>query len=86
MYSEYSDSQLYTQLMFYLHVVDMEKALAKGGEGDELMYVRNKLCSVGEAAKNYKMLRDKLNEKFLKNSGYSVVSLNKIFEGLFPGQ
>merc|ERR1719186_1561337 len=86
MYSEYSDSQLYTQLMFYLHVVDMEKALAKGGEGEELMYVRNKLCSVGEAAKNYKMLRDKINEKFLKNSGYSVVSLNKIFEGLFPGQ
>ena len=86
MYSEYSDSQLYTQLMYYIHLVDMERALAKLTESEEQTFVRNKLCSVGEAARNYKMLKDNMHEKFLKNNGYAVVSLNKIFEGLFPGQ
>ena len=39
MYSEYSDSQLYTQIQYVLHLFDIRKAQAKLNQ-DELTFVR----------------------------------------------
>jgi hypothetical protein len=39
MYAEYSDTQLYTQLQYLMHLFDIRRAQAKLGT-DELTYVR----------------------------------------------
>jgi hypothetical protein len=39
MYAEYTDTQLYTQLQYLMHLFDIRRAQAKLG-ADELTYVR----------------------------------------------
>ena len=43
----------------------MERVLAQVADTDEQTFVRNKLCWVGEAARNYKFVKEKLQGRQL---------------------
>ncbi|XP_063858449.1 DNA polymerase alpha catalytic subunit-like [Scylla paramamosain] len=69
LYKEYTDSQLYKQLCFYSYVFDLQKACQKNKDGR----IRDE-----DVRKAYGSLYSEV-QKFLKQSAYSEVNLNKLF-------
>jgi len=82
MYSEYSDTQLYNQISFILHIFDIRKAQSRLGQ-DELTYVSNKLSASHGAISAYDEVKSFVEHKYVRNNGYATVSLDRIFQGLF---
>jgi len=82
MYSEYSDSQLYTQIQFVLHLVDIRKAQMKLNQ-DELTFVRNKMSACHNSSTAYDELKELVEHRFSRSNGYATVSLDRIFQGLY---
>ena len=96
MYMEYSDSQLYLQLLYYQHLFDVQRVLDRSS-GDEkqaldkslmVMSKANGMTAVGatevESSDKYVALKDTI-DKIMKENNYSIVSLHKVFDGYFPG-
>ncbi|XP_035693536.1 DNA polymerase alpha catalytic subunit-like [Branchiostoma floridae] len=75
---EYTDSQLYTQLLFYQHIFDLDKAIDKLPEKERVRPRGMKKEYLSE----YHSLKT-VADKRLKFNGYSEVNLNKLFEGLY---
>lgn len=69
LYKEYTDTQLYKQLLFYSHIFDLERAGAKNKD----LRVRNE-----DVRQAYKLLHS-VAGKFLEQSAYSHISISKIF-------
>ena len=85
MYMKYNDSQLYLQLLYYQHLFDVQKALDRtSGEEKESL---SRCLKVESAADQksvlaaYAQLKAHVDSVMRQNK-FSVVSLNKVFEGL----
>jgi len=82
MYREYTDSQLYTQLQFITYLLDTKRMLE---QADDKGTLSTRLNS-DHCTQKYLALKQRVENKYLKHSGYATVCLTKIFEGLFPVQ
>jgi len=89
MYTEYSDSQLYLQLLYYQHLFEVQKALdrSSGEEREALsrgLKVEAAAADGGQTTsvlQKYTAVKNQL-DKLMKENKFSIVSLNKVFEGL----
>lgn len=81
MYREFTDSQLYTQLLFFQHVFNVQKAMDKHVVGDTKQRLEASLGPKGREA--YQTVLNVV-DRVMADNKYSIVSLNKVFEGLFP--
>ena len=98
MYSEYTDSDLYLQLLYYQNLFDVQRALDRTS-GDEKMALVRSLATVSSNRKRsipspnvfgdqvsssdkYRVLKDAV-DKIIQQNNYPVVSLNKVFDGYF---
>ena len=84
MYMEYNDSQLYLQLLYYQHLFEVQKALDRtsGEEKESLSRCLKVESPEGRSVLSaYAGLKGHLDAVMRQNK-YSVVSLNKVFEGL----
>ena len=80
MYREYTESQLYTQLMFYQSLFDLNKF------SDTYPDFKFKLSTQWNVVQQkYQELYDLVKTHLFTNK-YCVVSLNKVFEGFFPAK
>ncbi|CAL1297484.1 unnamed protein product [Larinioides sclopetarius] len=74
---EYSEAELYTQLAYFQNMFDFNKA-ENNLSSEEKIYLR--------AGKEEKELYDKMKisaDKILHKSGYGIVNLSSLFQGLF---
>ena len=96
MYMEYTDSQLYLQLLYYQNLFDYQRVLERTS-GEEKEALSRSLKKVAKASNlglittadhiESKSIYDYLKiavDKILGDNNYSVVSLNKVFDGYFP--
>jgi len=84
MYMEYTDSQLYLQLLYYQNLFDTQRVLDRtsGVEKDTLTRNLATISKQLESGEKYKILKLTI-DKFIQENNYSRVSLNKVFEGYF---
>ena len=77
-YREYTDSQLYSQLLFYQTLFDLNKF------SDTYPDYKFKWANEWNVIqKKYQELYNLVKSQLMTNK-YCMVSLNKVFEGLFP--
>jgi len=90
MYMEYTDSQLYLQLLYYQHLFEVQKALdmTSGDEKEALsrglkveQQPEGGVSSVVSVMQKYASVKNVV-DNIMKENMYSVVSLSKVFEGL----
>lgn len=98
MYSEYTDSELYLQLLYYQNLFDVQRALDRTS-GDEKMALVRSLATISpnrrrcipslnvlgdkvSSSDKYQVLKDAV-DKIIQQNNYPVVSLNKVFDGYF---
>jgi DNA polymerase alpha subunit A len=82
MYREYTDSQLYTQLLFLQNLFSLSKFNDAYPKAVEQWRLSNSHF-VDEVLTRYNDLFNTAKKTMLTNK-YCMVSLNKVFEGLFP--
>ena len=98
MYTEYTASQLYLQLLYYQNLFDVQRTMDRTS-GDEKIALnrsltvmsRNRNNSIpslavqGEqvhSSEKYRVLKECV-DKIIQQNNYPVVSLNKVFDGYF---
>lgn len=84
MYMDYTDSQLYLQFLYYQNLFDTQRVLDRtsGLEKDALMKSLAKMSKQVESGEKYKNLKFTIDKNIQENN-YSLVSLNKVFDGYF---
>ena len=81
MYREFTDSQLYTQLLFFARMCDFGKFVDT--YPDYQIKMRQVNENWGNVQAKYNDLYALVKKEMMSNK-YCMVSLNKIFEGFFP--
>jgi len=83
MYMEYNDSQLYLQLLYYQHLFDVQQSLDRtaGDEKENLSRCLKVEVEQKSVLMGYAQLKGHV-DSFMRQNKFSVVSLNKVFEGL----
>ena len=81
MYREFTDSQLYTQLLFFARMCDFGKFVDT--YPDYQMKMRQVNENWGNVQAKYNDLYALVKKEMMSNK-YCMVSLNKVFEGFFP--
>ena len=79
MYREYTESQLYTQLLFYQTILNFNKLTDSYPD----YQMRFKIDPTTGVQAKYNDLFNLVKKEMMSNK-YCMVSLNKVFEGLFP--
>merc|ERR1712142_1440426 len=76
-------SQLYLQLLYYQHLFEVQKALDKtsGDEKEALSRGLKAETEAGSVLQKYAAVKNCI-DKVMKDNKFSVVSLNKVFQGL----
>jgi len=84
MYMDYTDSQLYLQFLYYQSLFDTQRVLDRtsGVEKDALIRSLATLSKQVESGEKYKILKLAI-DKIIQENNYSLVSLNKVFDGYF---
>ena len=80
MYREFTDSQLYTQLLFFARMLDFTKFVDTYPDYQMKMRLIENWATVQA---KYNDLHALVKKEMMSNK-YCMVSLNKVFEGFFP--
>ena len=98
MYTEYTDSQLYLQLLYYQHLFDTQRALDRSSGEEKIALTRSlntvspnrnrtipSLNSLGEQVSSFNkyIVLKEVVDKIIQQNNYPLVSLNKVFDGYF---
>eukprot|EP00105_Crassostrea_gigas_P001735 XP_011414020.1 PREDICTED: DNA polymerase alpha catalytic subunit [Crassostrea gigas] len=78
----YTDTMLYTQLCFYEHIFDADKALKSMADGTEKNSAMTKYKNNEKATYLYGQLKD-LVSGVIRRNAYSEVNLDKLFQSTF---
>nr|XP_034328264.1 DNA polymerase alpha catalytic subunit isoform X1 [Crassostrea gigas] len=78
----YTDTMLYTQLCFYEHIFDADKALKSMADGTEKNSAMTKYKNNETAKELYGQLKD-LVSGVIRRNAYSEVNLDKLFQSTF---
>ncbi|XP_054706235.1 DNA polymerase alpha catalytic subunit-like [Uloborus diversus] len=74
---KYTEAQLYTQLAYFQHLFDLDKAVSSLTDEEKILYTKQE-----DVAKVYTILKCTIDQ-VLRNSAYGIVNLTALFHGLY---
>ena len=76
MTKDYTDKQLYTQLLYYQQLFDVSKASIRFGK-----QFNHDLVTARDGQKNYTLLKQMM-DRVMEQNKYSIIDMGKLFSGL----